>query len=319
MVLRLIVLGILQALSAFLLAWLVHSVFVSHRQLSFHAAIGILAATALRFGLHIAEAREAEQLGQHYISAVRRKLFEAAAAQPQEQRHWGTAMGRLVTDLSSLRNWVSQGLARFISGSIALVGVLGVYFWFDAKGGLVVTIVCLVLLGWAAFLKRPLKEQVRLARKERGRLVNLVSEQFLMQSRAAEFERDNPRLRKLNKRSQLLSQILVRRAWLAALLRRSPDLGHGIALVGILSLGSRVQGGQIHPALSILLLGLIFPVLRDLARAWEYRTSFEVARNRMTELLRESPQVQPVQPPPERPLGPTERPFVTAELFHLRH
>jgi len=88
-------------------------------------------------------------------------------------------MSRLVTDLNSLRNWVSLGLARMISSGVALLGLLATLAVFHPPTAGVMLVVLGVVLGGNLLLVPRCAVGFAKVRKHRGRLANRVGEQLL--------------------------------------------------------------------------------------------------------------------------------------------
>jgi len=114
----------------------------------------------------------------------------------------------------------------------------------------------------------------------------------------------------------------VRRATVAALLRRSPEPGHGLAIVALFyvvaSPALPTFEGASGAAVMLFLIGLVIAAMRDLARAWDYRIAFEEGRRRIARLLSE-PVVR--VPPNARPLagdGPVPVTFEAVQ-WHSDH
>ena len=92
------------------------------------AALEMSALGVLTLLLRVRQASDAERLGQNYVTRVRLRLFDRLAARPSRGAHsgerWGVTMTRMISDLNSLRNWVSTGIARAIVAGITAGGLL---------------------------------------------------------------------------------------------------------------------------------------------------------------------------------------------------
>lgn len=305
---RLIGYGVAHAAVVFVLALLVrHGLHTTPGTgLTGPLALGILGLTGILFGLRVLEARDAEALGQDYVIRVRRRILESTmrrAWNRSRQQRWGVTMSRLVTDLNSLRNWVSLGLARMISSGVALLGLLATLAVFHPPtAGVMLAVVGALLFGNRLLLPA-LRRRVREVRKHRGRLANRAGEQILAALTNCHLGRQERELHRVFRDGRRLRDATVRRATVGAVLRRSPELGHGLAIVALLHVIAspalpKFEGAS-GAAVMLFLIGLVIAAMRDLARAWDYRIAFEEGRRRVARLLSEpvvrvSPQARPL-------------------------
>ncbi len=247
----------------------------------------ILPSTAIlvvsAFGLRLVEAGFSERLGQSFISQVRLRLLDAAQPLSTTSRSGdGTHLGRLVSDLNALRNWVSLGYAQMLCGSVTLATLLGILaltdpvtFWI-ASGS--VAGVALTSIGVTPLLRG----QIRILRRIRGRLTQGVVKAVLVPADLSA-SRAIPRLQRL------LTPVAVRQAVLTGGLRRSAELMHGLFLLLVAFLvtsGKSETHPTFHPVTTLLFLGLMATALRELVHAWSHRLAFIESRRRIVRLLR---------------------------------
>ena len=86
---------------------------------------GLLVATGASVVLRILERLDAERLAENYVTRVRLRLFDALTSGPvltMQRRGLGPTMLRFVTDLTAVRQWVCNGLARLIVAPLAATG-----------------------------------------------------------------------------------------------------------------------------------------------------------------------------------------------------
>ena len=99
--------------------------------------LGALAVSgAALLALRVHAAGVAERLGQDYVTRVRLRIFEAAAARPARgaPNRTGVTMTRVISDLGSLRRWVSDGLARSVVAVVTLAGALAALAFAGVEG-----------------------------------------------------------------------------------------------------------------------------------------------------------------------------------------
>ena len=169
---RLVANGAGQAALAVAVAILVRDVFqllretpAEHANDSFSWMIaGLVAATAGNIVLRILERLDAQRLAENYVTRIRLRLFDALTAGPvlsTKRRSLGPMMLRFVTDLTAVRQWVSQGLSRLIVASLASAGGLIALFVIDSMIGIVVAVIISAAVFLTALLGNVLETRVR--------------------------------------------------------------------------------------------------------------------------------------------------------------
>ncbi len=247
------------------------------------AALAVSGAVLLALRVHAAGI--AERLGQDFVTRVRLRIFEAAAARPARStpNRAGVAMTRVITDLSSLKRWVSDGIARSIVAAVTIAGALGVLALAHPPASLALGAVALGCAAFAAGLAPLLRTSVREARRRRGRLANNLGEKLLASQTVRQLGRTEDELARVRTHSGWLRDALVRRARLAEAIVALPDLATPLALAVWIALHGAHAPGEL--AAGVLVLGVLGAALRDLARALEHRIAFEEGHRRITALL----------------------------------
>ena len=248
--------------------------------------IGALAASgAALLALRVHAGGIAERLGQDYVTRVRLRIFEATAARPARaaRARAGLTLTRVITDLSSLRRWVSDGIARSIVAAVTLAGAFFVLVTVHPAASLALGAVSLGCAAAAAALAPLLRANVREARRRRGRLANNLGEKLLASRTVRQLGRTDAELARVRTHSGWLRDALVRRARVAEALAALPDLATPVALAAWIALRGASEPGEL--AAGPLVLGVLGGALRDLARALEHRVAFDEGRRRIAELL----------------------------------
>ena len=235
--------------------------------------------------LRIHAAGVGERLGQDYVTRVRLRIFEAVAARPARgmPNRTGTTMARVISDLSSLRSWVSAGIARSLVAGVTLIGALAVLGLTRPATALTLGGVAIGCALAAAALAPLLRARVREARRRRGRLANNLGEKLLASHTVRQLGRTEAELARVRTHSGWLRDALVRRARVAEAMSALPELATPLAIALWLALGGASHAGEL--AGGVLMLGVLGAALRDLARAFEHRIAFEEGRRRIAELL----------------------------------
>jgi ABC-type multidrug transport system fused ATPase/permease subunit len=159
----------------------------------------------------------------------------------------------MISDLDSLRNWVSIGVAHAVVASITICGLLFSLIFFSPRTGPALAgMVGLSLLG-ALALTPLLRDYVREARRRRGRLANNLGEKIFALRTVRHFGRTERELDRVRAESQHLRDALVRRVRAARVLRAVPELMLPITVatvVALTALRRRRRRGCDHRLLS---------------------------------------------------------------------
>lgn len=320
---RLLLSGVAQTAVAFVVAW------------SLRTSIGRIAAgeslslpvTALVGGgigmlaLRVVQRAEAERIGQDYVTKVRTRLFARIAALPPNatrNERFGLTLTRMVTDLNSLRSWVSQGFAQVLVASVAIPGTIAAIAWVHPVAA-VAAATLLVLCGAVGLATAGrLRTEVRELRRRRGRLAANVGEKTGAFLSVRHFGRALPELRMVRSHSQRMRDAAVRRARTMELVRAVPDASLPIA-TAVLLVGSQASAslggallGRAELVTAVVLLGILARSVRDVARGWGQRINYEEGRRRIAEVL-ESERVAEIETPKPLPAA-DETPLVVHDL-----
>lgn len=289
-----------RAAVAVLLAWCVQHLFdrlTRHALAAPDSAPWIAAAVGAAGLLFLAEAgqrRLTEGLGASYTTDVRLTLFQHMLRLPPRsvlRRRPGVLMLPFVGDLTALRQWVSDGLARNVA-ALATTACLLIWLGFTSVWlSLAIGTTFLAFAALTLVLSRPLDQAVREVRRRRGALSGFVSGRLAAIATVASMGRERTEVRKAAERIAALNEAVIRRAWLVGSLR---GLVHGgaalLALVTLLIGGlevsaNRMTAGEVVGALS--LVSLLGGAMRDLGRAFELWIPGRVARGRIERILSE--------------------------------
>jgi len=298
---RLVFIGCGQAGASIAIVFLVRYAFDSMHSRSsllpdekFWWVMGGLATAAIVLGfLRILERIEAERLGQEYVARVRLCLFDRLAVLPTrvlQQRNRGSLMLRFVTDLNGIRQWVSRGLVRLVVACIASVGVLAALAFISPILGLVVLAFFAIAIGVTISLGRPLQTRTREVRRKRSFISANVEELLSAFAVVQLFGQERRERRHLAKQSSRLVQAAIARERLEAFARVLPEVAVSMAIVAILLITAyEVRGGRASlggAAAAIAILHFLSSLVRDLARSFVYWNNYQVARQKLEQLLR---------------------------------
>lgn len=237
-----------------------------------------LAAAALAIaGLRMIERIDAERMGQSYTHQMRVELFgHMSRLTPRvlQQRSRGAVMLRFVGDLTALKLWVSQGVARLTVAGVTSVGTLVALAFVSVPLAIVVGAALVVGAAVIMALGRWLERCVRDVRRRRTRLAANVTEKIGALGSIQAYGQVAREQRRVRRQSRQQASAMITRATAIGAMRGVIELTAGLATVGALVMGVLLVGsgqgtaGTVVAAMSIV--GLLTPALRDLGRVQEY-------------------------------------------------
>ena len=297
---RLVSNGLLQAALAIGTAWLVKEIFdgfltVPQPVLDTRAVwlvAGLIMAAACIGWLRMAERIDAEKMGQHYAAEVRILLYDCLSfltPRTLQKRSRGGVSLRFVGDMTSLRRWISMGLARVTVAGVSTVSallLLGMINW-------QLTVTVTVSLAMGAWLTYLFGKRMRAAAKEsRRRLSNLavnVNEKVTSIAVVQVFGQVDREREHIIRQGKYLQDSMIARARIAGQILGVTEFSAAMTsattlLAGIFAVttGTASVGAVIA---AITIVGILLPPLRDLGRIQEYWHGAGIARERIKEFL----------------------------------
>jgi len=266
--------GILAGLFSISIGWLIG-------RLSSGFSLGVLwlvvALILGFFGSKYLERVVAEKLGQHYVAQLRRGLMSHALRSSRGPSA-GITIARSTNDLSSIRNWIVQGLVPLVAG-LPLLVVSGVGLWMLhplLAGSLVLIIVLeagiLLILAPGTF------NSARALRKNRGYLAARISDTVAARTAISASGGIDREVNRVQDSSLKVIQASVQRARYAGALRGS---ALALPLFGTaLMVGTASLAGLGHPAVAtaLTLMGICSGSLGEWGKAVEYRQNYRAGR-----------------------------------------
>lgn len=296
----LLVATISEIVTAASLAWCIHHLFDElagrhrHPYPTDTLIAASLVAAFLLLVLQLIQRRLTEGMGLAYAADARLALFDHMLRMPPKAilgKKPGILLLPFVGDLTALRQWVSDGLARGLSAILTIVVLL---VWLSlssaslaaALGG----VIALFALG--ALASRSLFDRaVREVRRRRGALSSFVSGRLAAVSTIVGMSRERTEYRKLAERIETMNRAALKRAWIEGGLRGLAHAATAILVITTLFVGrhevmaGRLSAGWVVGTLS--LVNLLGAALRDLVHALELWVPGQVARQRIQRILDE--------------------------------
>ncbi len=297
---RLVANGLAQAALAICTAWLVREIFdgfltsgqpVLNGQVLM-LIIGMIMTAGCISWLRMVERIDAESMGQHYAAEVRILLYDCLSfltPRALQQRSRGGVSLRFVGDMTSLRRWVSMGLARVTVAGVSTLSALLMLSLINWQ--LALTVFISLLLGvWLTYL---FGKRMRAAAVEsRRRLANLaanVNEKVTSIAVVQVFGQVDREREHIIRQGQYLQDSMVARARVAGQILGITEFSVAMTsattlLAGIVTVAAGTASvGAVIAAISIV--GILLPPLRDLGRVQEYWHGACIARERIKDFI----------------------------------
>lgn len=257
-------------------------------------AAGFAIAAILGFLLEVLQRRLGEDLGLKYTAEVRLALFDHHMKVPAERLAaggHGALLLPFVGDLSAIKQWVSDGLARI---SVAVITVTALIAIIGSKSPILAIVIAGTMsAGVAALmsLARPLDHAVRDLRRRRGGLASFVSGRLTGVATIQAMGRSNAERKKVFARTQALNRAAIGRAWVTGVMRGIAQLTGSLLILSTLLVGMiEIQSGRATPGAvvaAIGLVGLLAGSMRDAGRAMEIWYPARTSRERIAKALRQ--------------------------------
>jgi ABC-type multidrug transport system fused ATPase/permease subunit len=239
---------------------------------------GVLVVAAVTVGLlRMAERVMSERLSQDYVHQIRLGLIRRNLRDGRV-KSLGVAVARTTNDLTSVRNWISQGVAPLAVGIplITGAGVALILLHPLLLVGLVVPIA--MLLSAMRALAPVAYQRMRRVRRVRGRLSSHVADTMLSTAAIRSAGGSARELSRIEKHSQDLVAASIEKAKVAGAIRGVAAATSAIATAMVIGTGL-LAGLPTHTiAGALTIVGFLATPLNDLGRVVEYRQSYRAAR-----------------------------------------
>ncbi|WP_172512205.1 ABC transporter ATP-binding protein [Glutamicibacter mishrai] len=287
-------LGILAGLFSIAASWLIGQLAAGFTMAALCSVIGLVLGF---FAAKYLERVLAEKLGQHYVAQLRRGLI-AHALRSVRGPSAGITIARSTNDLSSIRNWIVQGMVPLVAG-IPLLLVSGIGLWLlhpllAASLGATLVIEAALLLGLAGGTFA----SARSLRRQRGYLAARISDTVAARTAITSGGGVDREVARVQASAQKVMDASVQRARYAGALRASalavPLLGTALAV------GACSVAGLPHTAVAtaLTLMGICAGSLGEWGKAVEYRQNYKAGRQILAPLLAQEQQWSGAQQAP---------------------
>lgn len=270
--------GFAQAAAAGTGALLLSSVLSSSRAMSRPGILALLVGAALVIGLlRMVERIVAEQLSQDYVHQIRIGLLRRNLVDGKV-KSLGVAVSRTTNDLTSVKNWVSQGVAPLAVGVPLILGAGVALMWIEPLLALALGVPILVLLAAMAVIAPIVYRRSRRLRRRRGRLSSQVADTVLATTAIRSAGGSDRELRRIAGLSHHLVTAAVNRSKAAGALRAAAAATSGVAAALVVGIGLAAGLPTHSIAGALAIVGFLATPIHDLGRVAEYRQSYRAAR-----------------------------------------
>jgi ATP-binding cassette subfamily B protein/subfamily B ATP-binding cassette protein MsbA len=176
-----------------------------------HDGRGLLRSVALLFGVWVTSAtvqraytRRIGMSGQRVLATLRRRLFEQLQSLPLsyfDKRPIGDLMSRLLSDVGTLDQLLSQGVTQLTGALLSLCGVLIVMAYKNWRLALVCYTIIPAMLGTTAFFAARARAAFRKTRQTVGDVTADLQEEIVGVRQAQAFNRTDVNIRKFRQRN----------------------------------------------------------------------------------------------------------------------
>lgn len=232
-----------------------------------------------------------EALGLDYARSVRLALLERMLRRPSHgsrPRSRGSELLPFVGDLTALRQWWSDGVARGSSAAFIALGLCGWIGWQHLWLGLAMGLISIGHVAMMALALRPYAAATRQQRNLRGTMTAIISDRIAAAHAIMGMGGLKREVASIDRRIAAMNRASLRRARWSGVMR---GLAATVPLAGALLLlaNAASHGVAPHEIVGLLTLtGLLGGALADIARAAELaipaRISGERIRSRMDEI-----------------------------------
>ena len=239
---------------------------------------GVLVAAAVAVGLlRMAERVLSERLSQDYVHEIRLGLIRRNLLDGRV-KSLGVAVARTTNDLTSVKNWISQGVAPLAVGIPLIFGVGIALVLIDPMLLLGLVLPIVVLLFAMRRLAPVAYQRTRRVRRVRGKLSSQVADTMLSTAAIRSAGGSDRELARIEKYSKVLVAASIEKAKVAGAMRGTAAAMSGIATAMVIGTGLLAGLPTQSIAGALTILGFLAAPMYDFGRVVEYRQTYRAAR-----------------------------------------
>src|SRR5581483_10182506 len=209
-------------------------------------AVGALAARA--------QTRRVGATGQHVLAEIRARLFEQLQSLPLaffDKRPIGDLMSRLLSDVDTLNQLLSQGLTQLLGALLGLIGILVAMLALNWRLALVCFTIIPAMLAMTAFFAARARAAFRKTRQTVGDVTADLQEEIVGVRQAQAFNRTDVNIQKFRARNAVNRDANVNATGITSAFSPSIDVLSTLAMALVIGYGGWLV---FHGRLSVGLL-----------------------------------------------------------------
>ena len=255
--------------------------------------VGGLVALSIAGGLvRMIEFSVSESIGYRYVQRLRMVMYshlQRIAPRQMQNNSRGAILLRFVGDLTTIRVWVSRGLARGIVAAMTTAGGLALLAVLDPEMAMVTFGILLVSAALSLAEGGSIRRLTRHARRQRANLMTNLAEQVAGMAVLQAHGRTSGEHDRFGRQNSRLTQALVRYARVRGVLRGISTTTGSLAVVAVFVVGAYdVTSGDttVGAVVAAMLVArqMVRPV-RELGLAHDYWQSAKVSREKVQSFL----------------------------------
>ena len=151
-----------------------------------------------------AQTRRVGTMGQQMLASLRLRLFEQLQALPLsyfDKRPLGDLMSRLLSDVDTINQLLTQGLTQLLGSLLGLVGIMAAMLWFNARLALACFALIPVMLLTTRFFATRARTAYRKTRQTVGNVTAELQEEIVGVRQAHAFNRTDVNIQRFRNRN----------------------------------------------------------------------------------------------------------------------
>lgn len=255
-----------------------------------HTLLVMLLLAGALLGARMHERYVAEKMSQGYINRLRRRLLTRlmrASTRDIDSIPSGAFASRLGGDLTSLRHWLSMGIARLIVNAILLLASIVIITSISVAAGVASALVVISLTLVSIPLGERLRSTLKSARSNRIRIQSLLVERIDEMAMIRVMGQEGREISRVNKLGKKLERNASALGLMQGGLRGLAEAGGILLITAVFAVFSFSTGNvEVADAAAVIsLVMLMTGPIRELGRVQEYYRGAAISLNKLGELF----------------------------------
>jgi ATP-binding cassette subfamily B protein/subfamily B ATP-binding cassette protein MsbA len=221
-----------------------------------HDGAGLLGTMALLLGVYVvtalsqrAQTRRIGGTGQHLIASIRARLFDRLQVLPLayfDQRPVGDLMSRVLSDVDTLNQLLSQGMTQLVGSLFALIGIIIAMLLLDVRLALACFMIVPAMLLTTRFFAARARAAFRKTRETVGNVTADLQQEIVGVRQAQAFNRTDVNIERFRRRNAANRDANVAAVGVTSAFPPSIDVLSTLSIALVIGYGGhRVFDGQL--------------------------------------------------------------------------